>query len=207
MDHATLRLIEGLTQRILEMEREHSELKRRFGNLFRIGTVTKDGVDGKAATVRLEYGKDDEGKPRKGPPLPWMEQGGAFKSWFPPSEGQTMVSFHPTGDPAQGFVLNGSFSDKNKQPSESTKENKQTFGKFSHTLTEDGLSLSFDGKTSWTFGKDGIVQKVDGVEVKHTASGLATKGGKLTHDDLNVGGSHTHKGVQTGGGFSGPPIA
>ena len=81
------------------------------------------------------------------------------------------------------------------------------------TLTDSGLSIDVTGDVAITatgeitFQATDVVVEADATVTGDTdiAGDLEVTGTDLTHNSRNVGSSHTHPGVQTGGGITGPP--
>lgn len=172
---------------LAEALREISELKRVIANMMRIGTV--HAIDPAKGTVRLKYGEVN-GQPILGPEIPWMEQGGALKSWKPPAVGQTMMSFNPVGDQRQGMAFNGAFSNQNAAPSANGNENALTFGPWRITL--DAGKLKVTGPEIEVTGNVKIAGDVD------FSAGYVKSNGKHIDD--------THGHVTAPPGPPGPPV-
>lgn len=202
------------------LSHELQEVKHVQANTVRVGTISKaDAQKG----YQINFGNDAEGKPIPSPWFPHPEQGGTHKTWQPMPEGQIVYAICPGGDPRQGFIVpKGGFSDQNKPPSESLEEHVETYGdKFRKVTNKDGVTYSWGDKTSYKFGKDGIIHTVDGVShtitkdgivqktegaaVELTKDGTTFKDGAVKHDDRSIGKGHVHSGVQSGGGKTGQP--
>lgn len=65
-------------------------------------------------------------------------------------------------------------------------------------LNGGGATMSLDA--------DGFYFNVGGVEYALTAAGFAQTGGTQTHNGVNVGDTHIHGGVETGGGTTTGPV-
>ena len=100
--------------RIVSMESQLAELRRRLGAIVRHGRVTD--VDAGKQLARIELSTDDESK--KSAWVPYGSDAGDFKSVVHPSVGQNMTLFAPTGDPAQGVLLPYAFSGQYQSPSD-----------------------------------------------------------------------------------------
>lgn len=81
-----------------------TELARQLENLIRLGTVDAVQVDPprvkvKSGTIITTW-------------LPWLTpRAGADREWNPPTIGEQVVLFSPSGNLAQGVALTGLFSD------------------------------------------------------------------------------------------------
>lgn len=144
------------------------ELERRQANLMRPGVVTD--VDLAKGLVRVTAGD------LKSAWLPWMEQAGSITSWSPPSIGQQIHLFSPSGEPGQGWVLPGGYSDAHGQPHNKGGEYKLRASK--------------------------IILEADEIEL---AAKVKVTGAELWHRAKNVGDDHKHTDVEPGGGLSGIP--
>ena len=51
-----------------------------------------------------------------------------------------------------------------------------------------------------------VIITVGGVTVDITPGGVAITGGMVTHNGINIGDTHKHKGVKAGGDVSGTPV-
>lgn len=71
----------------------------------------------------------------------------------------------------------------------------------------NGSLISLVEKEIRTVHAKQVVLAVGGCTLTITKDGFAFKGGRVTHEDRNVGSDHKHEGVQTGGGQTGAPVA
>ncbi len=199
-----------------------AESNRRLENLIRLGkiktvnpsqpipTVTVDLVDMVTDEIRFittRSGKD--------------------KTWDPPSIGEEVIVFSPCGELGLGIAIGGFYNDANPAPSADPNLKLRIF--------EDGCVISYDIDTHHlsailpaggqaTLTADGGVTvngdttingnlQVTGnntVLGSQSVSGTSySKGNFNTDGDVNAGGislkTHTHSGVQTGGGNTGGP--
>lgn len=86
-------------------------LKTAFGNSLKVGPVAV--IDAKKG-YRLRLGGTDA-EPFLSPFYPHPETG---KTSVPLKVGQIVGVVNPTGDPRQGFVIRGGYSDDNPSPNE-----------------------------------------------------------------------------------------
>lgn len=206
---------------VQDLEHKLEEERHIRANMLRVGTIAKaDGKKGYQVTFA-----EENGKPVPSVWFPHPEQGGTHKTWHPMPEGQIVFAICPGGDQRQGFLVpKGGFSDQNKQPSEKLDEEVETYGdKFKKVTNKDGVTYSWGDKTSYQFGKDGIIHTVDGVShtitkdgivqkaadavTELTSAGTTFKNGAVKHDDRNIGKTHVHGGVAFGGAKTGNPDA
>lgn len=120
---------------ILAQRADIEQLKSLFGRALKVGPV--EVVDAKLG-FRIKLGTDAQGKPFLSPFYPHPESGGATSTWAPLSKGQIVGVINPGGDPRQGVLLRGGFSDANPPPSESLDENKFDFGGVTITIGTGG---------------------------------------------------------------------
>lgn len=144
-------------------------LKTAFGNALKVGPVEE--VDAQKG-YRLKLGEGPDGTPFLSPWYPHPESGGATGTWAPLSKGQIVGVINPGGDPRQGVLIRGGFSDANPPISQSLDENKVSFGGVTITLAGGKMTI------------DGDVQ---------------INGSSLRHNARNVGDSHVHGGIVPGG--------
>jgi phage baseplate assembly protein V len=113
-----------------------SEAHRKVSQLIRFGVVT--AVDLANAMVQCSCGGLETEW------LPWFAgRAGATRKWSPPSVGEQVIVFAPSGDTTTGFVLAGFYQDDHPAPSQSATEDRTTFADGSeviydaaaHTLT------------------------------------------------------------------------
>lgn len=193
-----------------------AESNRRLENLIRLGkiktvnpsqpipTVTVDLVDMVTDEIRFittRSGKD--------------------KTWDPPSVGEEVIVFSPCGELGLGIAIGGFYNDANPAPSADPNLKLRMF--------EDGCVISYDiathhlaailpGGGQATLTADGGVTvngntTINGnlqVNGSQTVTGTSLAKGSLTCEgDVKASGislkTHTHSGVQTGGGNTGGP--
>ena len=191
----------------------------------RPGTITDvDYSDATKPRIRVQVGVDDQGQPVKGPWAPHSQHAGDFTNHTPLTVGQQVLQIAPDGNFENALVIPYGFSKPIKSPSTSPTDHVYQMGDLTRTLnksghtrtvkkmvrshTADGFSWSYDGgKTKLEFTSTSIKHTVGGVTHTITKDGIATARGTLTHDDLNIGSTHKHTGVQPGGGITGVPEA
>lgn len=187
---------------LVELASRVAELERRYAGNMRHGTVAE--VDPGKQIVRLNFGKDVDGKPFLSPWVPYAQIAGALKVHTPPSKGQQFTLLSPTGDWQQAVALPMTWSDSNKSPSSNGDENVLTYGNVRATIKDD-LTQVHVGGTEFEITSGHVKVKVGGVTVEISGDGVAITGGKVTHDGKNIGSSHIHGGVVPGGGLTDVP--
>ncbi len=87
-----------------------ADLARRLDNLIRLGTVA--AVDHAHALCRVQTGG------LLTTWLPWFaRRAGDTRTWCPPTVGEQVMIFSPSGEPAAGIVLAGVYTTAHDQPS------------------------------------------------------------------------------------------
>ena len=174
-----MRELAALAGRMAEMER------RMFG-MVRHGTVAE--IDAAAGRLRLNLGESTSGGDFLGPWVPYSQMAGALRAHIPPSVGQQMTLFAPSGDLRQAVAMPMTWSNSTPSPSGAGNENVITFGGAEIRLTADGLTIS-----------------VGGVSLAITGAGVAFTGGVVSHNGANIGSTHIHGGVLPGPTTTLPP--
>jgi phage baseplate assembly protein gpV len=187
---------------LVELASRVAELERRFSGAMRHGTIEE--VDAARQRVRLNFGKDVDGKPFLSPWVPYAQIAGALKVHTPPSKGQQFTLLSPAGDWQQAVALPMTWSDQNQSPSSKGDENVLTYGNVKAAIRDDLTQLKVGG-TEFEITSGRVLIKVGGVAVEITRSGVAIIGGKVTHDGRNIGSTHIHGGVAPGGGLTDVP--
>lgn len=178
-----------------------ASLEHRLANLNPVGTVHERDKD---KGVRIRLGGTDE-KPFLSD---WTQPG----DWsgvgrYLPDVGEQAMLLTYGGDLRQATVLPLTHSDDKKNPATDADETViYEKGGIRIAALKGKLTIK-NGKTVMTLDGDGVTHTVDGVTQKITKAGIDAKGGKLTHDDKNIGSSHTHGGVNAGSGKTAGPEA
>ncbi len=155
--------VRRLTDRLAEQDAEIEGLKRRLNNVIREGIITD--VNHKTGKARVRSNGIDS------PDHPWSTRSGGQQEWDPPANGERVVVISPTGDPAQGIILPGGYSDSFKQPYDKPdswyrkvgdgtvlQDKEQVllkFGEASIRISADGIMISI-GSSSFKIGSDGV---------------------------------------------------
>lgn len=151
----------SLAEVIADLRAEIAELRRRIENGVRHGTVEPGSLDAEKGTVRLRIGGTDE-KPWLSPPVRYGQIAGALKLHQPPSDGQQMTLFSPSGDIRQAVAMPFGWSDQNKSPSTKADENVLTFGSVRVELRGEELVLKLPkiaidaGGTTFNLSAEGL---------------------------------------------------
>lgn len=199
------------------------ELSRRLENLIRFGTI--HSVDHAARRCRVQSGELVTQW------LPWIEQrAGETTTWNPPTVAEQCVVLSPSGEPGGGMVFYGTPSNLIDTPSHDPVKHVIRFpdgATFSYDHQASHLEITgiktaeivasekvtFDTPLTHCTGRltaDDLLTYKNGLagtggsnnntvtgNFTHT-TGTLTSNGKALH-------THTHGGVQTGGGSTGAP--
>lgn len=154
-----------------------AEVFRRLDNLVRLGTIAQ--IDHATARCRVHLGQLVTAW------LPWISQrAGTTRSWTPPTVGEQVIVFSPSGEPAAGVVLTGIYTEAHDQPSSSATKHVVEF--------PDGARIEYDhaaSALSATGIKTATVQASEHVTVdcpENTITGNVLIQGSLTVEDLLI---------------------
>jgi len=108
-----------------------NELRRLLLNMIRKGVIMAVDHTCKPPTCRVSSGDLETDW------LPWFAlAAGETRDWNPPTDGEQVMLFCPGGDPAQGVVLRGLYSDAASAPSDNPADHLRTY--------PDGARISYD---------------------------------------------------------------
>ena len=167
-------------------------------NMVKVGPVA--AVDA-AKGYRLKLGEGDDGTPYLSPWFPHPESG---KTSVPLKLGQIVGVVNPNGDPRQGFLLRGGYSDANASPNDDMAANVFEDAGVRVEIAGGKLIVTAGGATL-TISGSGVEIAVGAVQHDVSGDGLAVQGGNVTHNAKNIGSSHRHGGVERGGALTDPP--
>ncbi len=120
-----------------DLLRRLPEFERRLRNMVRYGKVAE--VDAAKGLVKITDDGGGEGQSLTTDWIPWAETGGGIKTWRPPTVGQRVVMFSPSGNLHDAISFNAAFSNENAQPSDKGDEIKETIGASSFTMRGDKI--------------------------------------------------------------------
>jgi len=192
------------------------DIPARLTELVRMGTVA--AVDLAEARCRVLYGDpDDEGGGATTPWIRWLTpRAGHTSVWSPPSVGEQVLLLSPDGQIGAAVALPGIVLD--------------AFPPVGDDATEviqfaDGARISYDPvghilEAVLPAGGEALIQSPGGLTID-AAGGITLRGDVTIEGDVQVEGeiqstgdmiadgtsltNHTHSGVSSGGGSSGPP--
>ena len=205
-----------------------TEMNRALSNLIRVGNIR--AVDVANARVRVAFGGCVSDW------LPWgTSRAGNRRDWTAPNVGEQVMVFSPFGDPTQAVVGPSIFQDDFNAPATSADQDTTVYpdgttvdyNSATNTLTvtvagsgnviinckvatvKAATSVTIDTPEttctgnltvakSFTMGQEGGSATMKG--------NVAIEGGSLTHNGKNVGSTHAHSGVQSGGSNTGSPV-
>lgn len=167
--------------RMVELEREVADLRRRARNRRRTGVIHEVDTGKGLARVKI---MDGEKGPYLSPWVPWKEiSAGGTNAHIPPTKDQQVDVLSESGDLTDGVIDFSTHSNQNPRP---------------HDGPE---AVIVHGGTRMTIS-DGAVEIIADVTIK---GALTIEGPKVTHNGHDIGDTHKHTEVVPGGGISGPP--
>lgn len=170
--------------------------------VLRLGRVVS--VDREAATCTVAVGDPDgESGDVITNAIPWIAgRAGSTTIWTPPVEGEQCLVFAAGGDIAQAVALPGIFCDAFPAPGDPDRE----FVRFG-----DGAMLSYDRAAhaltvDLPAGGHVTIVAPGGVTIQGnvTVNGTIEASGDVTAGEISLQ-THTHNGVEPGGGSTGEP--
>ncbi|MBP1852121.1 baseplate assembly protein [Rhizobium halophytocola] len=156
-------------------------LKTAVGNSLKVGPVEQIDKD---KGYRLRLGGTDE-DPYLSPWYPHPETG---KTSVPLNKGQIVGVINPSGDPRQGLVFRGGYSDEHSSPN-----------------ADMAANVFKDAGVTVTVADGALKIEAGGVSLTVSGDGLSISGGHVTHDGKNIGATHIHGGVMPGGATTAVP--
>lgn len=172
-----------LPEQMAWLSKHIAELQRRDRNRKRTGKVVE--VDNKKGLARVEISNPD-GKPFLSPWVPWKEvASGGIKSHIPPTVGEQVDIVSESGDLTDGVIDMSTPSNANKRPHDGP-EAVITKGNSRLQIGDEEISVA-----ATTINLTATTTVING--------DLEVRGGKLTHNDVNIGDDHVHGGVERGG--------
>jgi phage baseplate assembly protein gpV len=151
------------------------EIERRDRNRKRTGRIAD--LDLAKGLARVEF-QEADGKPYKGPWMPWKEvAAGGIKSHIPPTVGEQVDVTSENGDMTDGIIDMSTPSNENPRPHDGPEA----------VITHGGSRLVIG---------DGVVTITADVEIN---GALRISGDEVTHNGTNIGDTHVHGGVMAGG--------
>jgi phage baseplate assembly protein V len=135
---------------LIDLIRRIADLERRLNNVMRPARVME--IDAKKGLVKVAYALDEEGKDVISPWIKWGEtRAGNVSTWNPPTVGEQVMLFSPSGEIGLHSVVGHSlFSKKFPQPHDKADETKTQVkkdGKTSHQLMASNFqTTNIDGE-------------------------------------------------------------
>lgn len=181
------------------MNFELSDLRRRFANLIRTGTIAS--VDYATARARVSIGQ------LLTAPLPWIaSRAGETKEWNAPTVGEQVIILSPCGDLAQGVIIPAIYSTANPANGDAATIHRTTY--------KDGTVVEYDAAAHKLNATVNGSAEIEATTI--TLKGAITLDGAVTatstieaSGDIKAGlislQTHVHGGVQNGGGTTSVP--
>lgn len=159
---------------IVTLAASHETLVNAFGRAIKTGTVKQ--VD-KDKGYRLSYGTINGEEFLS----PWLPHPESSKTSIPLKEGEIVGIVAPGGDPRQGFMLRGGYSEKHPSPASDMDAN---------VFKDGGVVISI---------KDGVahLEFPGGMRLKGdlTVDGNIVSNGTVTNKGKDIGSTHTNSGL------------
>lgn len=173
-------------------------LKSAFSRMVKEGAVEEiDATKG----YRAKLGEGTDGQPYLSGWMPFPE---SSKSSVPLKKGQPVVLLCPGGDIRQALMLRTGYSDALPSPNSDMEANVFEDAGVKVTVAAGKLTAVIGGMTA-EFSGDGLVVNAGGTTFSLTGAGFTQTGGLQEHNGKDVGDTHKHTGVATGGAETGPP--
>lgn len=193
---------------IVNIQNRLSELERRRRNAKRTGIV--DEVDTKKGLARVTLVDDGEKKFRTGW-IPWKEvAAGTTSTHIPPVVGQQVDVLSENGDLTDGVIDFSLHSNANKRPHDGSQA-VIVHGNTRITLDKGAVQIETADAVTINVPKTHITGdvEIDGNLLTkgngETRGSVDFKGGYVRHNGKNIGDSHKHRGVRSGGDISSVP--
>ena len=201
-----------------------TDTDRRLANVIQIGRVK--AVDASAGLAQVDLDGPDTDW------IPWVTpRAGGDRTWWAPEVGEQVLVASPSGELGNAVILGSLYQDAHAEPAAALTVHRTIYAdgtvveydRASHTLLADL------GDNQIKIDRSEILLQVGSVSISLTASGVtivgnltidgtgggtatvnmdgnfAITGTTLTHNGKSIGSAHTHTGVQTGAGTTGPP--
>ena len=150
-----------------------TETARALHNLIRLAKITE--VDHAAYRARAAFGENETAF------LPWLEnRAGANVTHSAPEVGEQVIILCPSGEPANGIILRGLYSDSRTPPEGGENLHAMTF--------KDGASVKYDtasGKLTVEAITD--IEVTSGADITINATGSVTVNAPNTQVNGNLG--------------------
>jgi phage baseplate assembly protein gpV len=184
---------------VAELRAEVEALRTLVANMVRVGPVEE--IDAEKG-YRLKLGQSADGEAYLSPWLPHPETG---KTSVPLKKGQIVGLLAPTGDPQQGFMVRGGYSDEHSTPNADMEANVFEDAGVRVVIAGGKLTATV-GDATLTISTAGLRIQVGDVDHLIGSGGVTTTGGLIKHDDKNIGSVHVHSGVAKGGANTNGPV-
>lgn len=176
-----------------------ADIIRRLENLIRAGTIAE--IDPELPRCRVKSGGLMTGW------LPFLAlRAGEDSEWDPPSINEQCLVLSPSGNPAQGFVIYGLYSDRFPAPDNSLTRHRRRY--------RDGATIDYDTATHTLTATlpDGGKANLIAPGGVHITGDVLIEGLVTVSKDVVAGPQaislvkHRHTGVQSGSGTTQMPI-
>lgn len=190
-----------------------SEHDRRLGGVLTIGRVK--ALDAAKGLVQVDMDGPDTDW------IPWLTQrAGGDRTYWCPEVGEQVLVAAPSGELGNGVVIGCIFQDAHPEPGDSpdihrTVYKDGTVVEYDRAAHQLKIDVSSSSGSVLVICKTATVRAAESVTIdtpETTCTGsltvgesLAVNGPSLTHNGKNVGSTHTHGGVESGGSSTAAP--
>lgn len=174
--------MDWMIRRIAQLEAMVESLDRRLNNVMRESVVEEVFDDGTATLV--SHG----GKTK---PMPWLQRSGSIQDWDPPTPGERVIHLSPGGHLGRGLILPGGYTEQFPQPHNKLGESRRKVGDSMDTFS--GSQRVIESQLIILRG----TVRIEGP--------LEIEGSSVTHNNVNIGDTHVHGGVERGGSDTDEP--
>jgi phage baseplate assembly protein V len=159
---------------ILALEKRIEQLDRRLNNTVREAKVVE--VDASKGIAKVEAHGLKSGW------SPWLARAGDIIEWEPPTVGERVLFISPTGEPGQGLILQGGYSNQFPQPSTDKGERLVKLGDNIISMTKDRTIAGFKNGGRM-IAKKNLVK----LKVKNTTHVVLTENGIIVSHAPELG--------------------
>ena len=150
--------IDDLISRIRQIEAAVMDHDRRINNSMREGEVIETFPDEGMVRVMTDGMKSKK--------VPWATRAGEIKHWSPPRVGERIMLFSPTGEPGNGVVYPGGYSNEFDE---------------NHNLDDEDMLTIGESKVHVKDGE--ILIEVGASSIKITDGNITLKSASIDHEE------------------------
>lgn len=183
-------LIASLIEQLEAAVDRVAAMETRLASMIAVGPVEERDKD---KGIRLRIGGTDD-EPMLSPWIKPPDHSGVTS--YLPDKGQQYMAIAAGGDHEQAGLIPLTHSKEKPNPAADEKDT-VFYNRNGVRFSEKDGVVTIKAKT--------VFLDADGAKAQLTSEGWKHLGGKVEHDDKNIGKTHRHGEVEPGGGKSGPP--